>query len=275
MTRSVNLAAIGAAAVVFLGLALVAMHAIQPSLDPATHYVSEYAYGQFGWLVMVAYVAAGAGVLGVAWSAGSVLSGTRSLALAICLALVGVGLIATGVTRIDLPAADGSVASTASGMAHELAGYVLFLGLIPGAFLVAATFRRDPRLSSAALPAWIFAGSIVITFIVAVMSLSLDLIGVGQRIFLATWIAWLVFVALQLSSAERPHPESISQGPTDRWPRQHPAWPTSWPGMCCSSACSRGRFSWLQPSVAIRGCRGRPSRHGSSRGPSSSPSLSR
>ena len=209
MTRSVNLASIGAAAVLFLGLTLIAMHAIQPGLNPATHYVSEYAHGQFGWLVMVAYVAAGAGVLGMAWSAGSVLSGTRSLALAICLALVGLGLIASGVTRIDLPAADGSVASTASGMAHELAGYVLFLGMIPGAFLVAATFRRDPRLSSAALPAWIFAGGIVVTFVIAVMSLSLDLIGLGQRIFLATWVAWLIFVALQLSSAERPQPSSI------------------------------------------------------------------
>lgn len=209
MTRSATLAGIGAASVIYLVLTLIAMHAIQPGLNPATHYVSEYAHGPFGWLVMVAYVAAGAGVLGMAWSAGSVLSGTRSLALAICLALVGVGLIATGVTRIDLPAADGSVASTASGMAHELAGYVLLLGLIPGAFLVAATFRRDPRLSSAALPAWIFAGSIVITFVVAVMSLSLDLIGVGQRIFLTTWIAWLIFVALQLYRAERPHPRSI------------------------------------------------------------------
>jgi hypothetical protein len=209
MTRSVNLAGIGAAAVLFLGLALIAMHAIQPGLDPATHYVSEYAHGPFGWLVMVAYVAAGAGVLGIAWSAGTTLSGTRSVALAICLALVGVGLIATGVTRIDLPAADGSVVSTASGMAHELAGYVLFLGLIPGVFLVAATFRRDPRLSSAALPAWMFAGSIVITFVVAVMSQSLDLIGVGQRIFLATWIAWLLFVAFHLLRAGRTHPREI------------------------------------------------------------------
>jgi hypothetical protein len=209
MTRSLNLASIGAAALLFLGLALIAMHAIQPDLDPATHYVSEYAHGTLGWLVMLAYVVAGAGVLGMAWSAGSVLAGTRSLALAICLALVGVGLIATGVTRIDLPAVDGSVASTASGMAHELAGYVLFLGLIPGAFLVAATFRRDARLSSAALPAWIFAGSIVLTFVVAVISQSLDLIGVGQRIFLTTWVAWLIFVALQLSRAERPRPGSI------------------------------------------------------------------
>jgi len=209
MNRSINLASIGAAAVLFLGLTLIAMHAIQPGLSPATHYVSEYAHGTLGWLVMAAYVVAGAGVLGMAWSASSVLSGTRPLALAICLALVGVGLIATGVTRIDLPAADGSLASTASGMAHELAGYVLLVGLIPGAFLVAATFRRDARLSSAALPAWIFAGSVVITFVVAVVSQSLDLIGVGQRIFLTTWIAWLIFVALQLSRAERPQPSSI------------------------------------------------------------------
>jgi len=205
MIRSSNLASIGAAAVLFLGLTLIAMHAIQPGLDPATHYVSEYAHGPFGWLVMVAYVSGGVGVLGIAWAAGTELSGARSVALAICLALVGVGLILTGVTRIDLPAADGSVASTASGMAHELAGYVMFLGLLPGAFLVAVAFRADPRLSTAALPAWILAGGIVITFVVAMMSLSLDLIGVGQRIFLATWIAWLVFVALQLSSAERPH----------------------------------------------------------------------
>jgi hypothetical protein len=69
---------------------------------------------------------------------------------------------------------------------------------------VAATFRRDSRLSSAALPAWIFAASIVVTFVFAVMSQSLDLIGVGQRIFLTTWLAWLLFVAFQLSSAERP-----------------------------------------------------------------------
>jgi hypothetical protein len=205
MTRSRSLASIGAAAVLFLGLVLIAMHAIQPGLNPATHYVSEYAHGQFGWLVMVAYVAAGVGVLGIAWSAGTTLSGTRSVALAICLALVGVVFIATAATRIDLPAADGSVTSTASGMAHNLAGYVGLLGLIPGAFLVAATFRRDSRLSSAVLSAWIFAASIVITFVVAVMSLSLDLVGVGQRTFLTTWLAWLIFVAFQLSSAERPH----------------------------------------------------------------------
>jgi hypothetical protein len=206
MTRSITLAGIGAASVTYLVLTLIAMHAIQPGLNPATHYVSEYAHGQLGGLVMVAYVAAGLGVLALAWTARSILSGTRSLALAACLAVVGVGLIATGVTRIDVPGADGSVVSSASGMAHELAGYVLLMGLIPAAFLVAATFRRDPRLSSAARPAWIFAGAIIIAFIVAVMSLSLDLIGVGQRIFLATWLAWLIFVAFQLSSAERPAP---------------------------------------------------------------------
>jgi len=210
MTRSVNLARVGAAAVLFLGLTLIAMHAIQPGLDPSTHYVSEYAHGRFGWLVMVAYVMGGAGVLAIAWSAGSTLSGTRSVVLTACLALVGVGLIATGVTRIDLPGADGLVASTASGMAHELAGYVMFLGMIPGAFLVAAAFRRDPRLSGgAAVPAWIFAGSIVFTFAVAVMSQSLDLIGVGQRIFLVTWLAWLLFVAFQLSNVERPQPRPM------------------------------------------------------------------
>jgi hypothetical protein len=69
---------------------------------------------------------------------------------------------------------------------------------------VAGAFGNDPRLSSAARRAWIFAVAIVVALVVAVMSQSLDLAGVGQRIFLATLITWLIFVALQLSRVERP-----------------------------------------------------------------------
>jgi hypothetical protein len=200
---TITLAGIGATSVIYLAVTLVLMHVIQPGLNPAKHYVSEYALGQAGGHMMFAYVVAGAGVLGIAWSAGSILPGKRGRAVGTGLVLVGVSIIVTGVTRIDIPAADGSMTPTVSGTVHELIGYVTFVGLLPASFLLAGAFRNDPRLSSAARRAWIFAVAIVVALVAAVTSQSLDLAGVGQRILLVTLIAWLIFVALQLSRVER------------------------------------------------------------------------
>ncbi|HEX9738349.1 MAG TPA: DUF998 domain-containing protein [Candidatus Limnocylindria bacterium] len=204
MNRSIPLASVGAAAVLYLAATLLVMHVIQPQLNPATHYVSEYAHGQLGWLLMVGYLMAGAGVLALAWRARSALPGRWALASAVCLALVSLGLIASGLTRIDVAQADGTVVSTASGMAHELAGYVMFLGLIPGAFILSGAFRRDPRLGGASFAARLFAWGLVITLVVAIAVFQrLELVGVGQRIFLAAWLSWLMFVGLQLRLVER------------------------------------------------------------------------
>jgi len=202
MTRTNTLAGVGAAAALYLAATLLVMHAIQPDLNPATHYVSEYAHGDLGWLVMAGYVVAAVGALAIAWSALSTLSGRWAVASAACLALVG--LVATGLTRIDVAQADGTVVSTASGMAHELAGYVMFLGLIPGAFILSGAFRRDPLLVRATFAARLFAWGLVITFVLAIMVFQrLELVGVGQRVFLVTWLSWLVFVALELRMAGR------------------------------------------------------------------------
>jgi len=142
-------------------------------------------------------------VLALAWRARSALFGRWALASAVCLALVGLGLIATGLTRIDVAQADGSAASTASGMAHELAGYVVFLGMIPGAFALSGAFRRDPRLARAAFAARLFAWGLVIALVLAVAFQRLEMVGFGQRLFLAVWLSWLIFVGLQLRTAGR------------------------------------------------------------------------
>ena len=204
MTRTKTLAGVGAGAVLYLAATLLVMHVIQPQLNPATHYVSEYAHGDLGWLVMAAYVVAGLGALAIAWSALSTLSGRWAPAAAVCLGLVGVGLVASGLTRIDVAQANGTVVSTASGMAHELAGYVMFLGLIPGAFILSGAFRRDPRLVGASFAARLFAWGLVISLVLAIAVFQrVELVGVGQRIFLVAWQSWLVFVALQLWMAGR------------------------------------------------------------------------
>jgi len=203
MTRSVPLASVAVAAVLFLAATLLVMHAIQPELNPASHYVSEYAHGQLGWLVMVGYVVAGTGVLALAWRARSALSGRWALASTACLAIVGPGLIATGLTRIDVAQADGLVISTASGQAHVLAGYIAILGMMPGAFILAGAFRRDPRLAGAAVAARLFGWALLAAFVALVVFQRIELLGIGQRVFLVTWLSWLIFVGLQLRLVER------------------------------------------------------------------------
>jgi hypothetical protein len=189
--------------VLYLAATLLAMHAIQPGLSPATHYLSEYAHGQLGWLVMVGYVLAGTGVLALAWRAFSALSGRWALASAACLAIVGLGVIATGLTRLDVANADGLVVSTASGQAHVLAGYVELLGMLPGGFVLSAAFRRDPRLADAASAARLFAWALLGAFVVILVLQGLALPGLGQRIFVVTFWSWLIFIGLHLRFVER------------------------------------------------------------------------
>jgi hypothetical protein len=199
--RSLPLATASIAGVLYLAATLLAMHAIQPGLNPATHFLSEYAHGQLGWLVQVGYVVAGTGVLALAWRVFSALSGRWALASAACLAIVGVGVIATGLTRLDVANADGVIVSTASGQAHVLAGYVELLGMLPGAFLVSAAFRRDPRLAGAAGAARLFAWALLAAFVVSLV-LGQAFPGIGQRILVVTVWSWLIFVGLHLRFGE-------------------------------------------------------------------------
>jgi hypothetical protein len=188
-------ARIGAVAAIYLALTLAAMHAVQPGLDPMQHYVSEYAYGSFGAWLQVGYVVAGAGVLLLAASVATWLAGSRWAAVtAASLVLVAAGLAATGITRIDVPV--GGDAATTSGTVHELAGYVAILGLLVGGFSLPAALGRAgrDRLAVAARRyAWVVVGAVVGTIVLQ----RLNLVGLGQRIFLAGALSWLAWIGVQ------------------------------------------------------------------------------
>jgi len=201
-------ARIGALAVVVLALTLAAMHAVQPDLDPMRHYVSEYAYGPFGGWLQVGYVVAAAGALLLALSVAAWLPGPRWTAIvAASLVLVAVGLAATGLTRIDVPV-DGNV-STTSGTFHELAGYVAILGLLVGGFGLAAALGRADRDRLAGV-AWRYAGIVVVAVVATIVLQRLDLVGLGQRIFLAVALSWLVWVGMQAGGrTEQAEPRAV------------------------------------------------------------------
>lgn len=184
----------GAAGAVALAVILAAFHAIQPGLSPTEHFVSEYAYGALGWLFTVGYCLAGLGTLLSAWALAAGAGGWRGRTSAACLVLVGLGLVGTGVTRIDLAGPDGTIVSTASGQAHELAGYLAIVGMIPGAFLVASAIARDPSSAGSRTTARLLAVGVLAGFLLVIAAQRIDLPGLGQRLFLVaalSWLAWL------------------------------------------------------------------------------------
>jgi hypothetical protein len=63
--RTIGLVAIGGVAV--FGLTVVALHVLQPGLDPLEEAVSYYVHGSFGWLLTVGLLALGIGSLGIAF----------------------------------------------------------------------------------------------------------------------------------------------------------------------------------------------------------------
>lgn len=206
--RGPSLAAgLGTGAVALLMMVLVSMHLIQPQLGAVDHFVSEYAYGRLGWLVPWSYVLAGCGTFLMLWPLLARLGRKgRVLASAGSLVVIGVGLVGTGLTRIDLAGADGVLVVTGSGQLHELAGYVAILGLVAGSFVVPAAFRRDPQMANGMATLDLFRWGLLAGLVGVVLAQRLGSIGLGQRAFLAAALSWLVVVGVQLAGVG---PEAI------------------------------------------------------------------
>jgi hypothetical protein len=110
-----RLSAAGSAAAALVAIALVALHVLRSDLEPASHRLSEYALGSWGWLMSSAFVSAAAGVwlLRRALPAGDRLRPTRTLLAVAAVGFAVSALIPTDPLRPD--AVREAVHSAASG----------------------------------------------------------------------------------------------------------------------------------------------------------------
>ena len=120
-------------------VAILALHLLQPKLNPAQHTISEYALGSYGWLMRSAFFALGVGTLATA--AAMRLKAGPSVRRSIGLLLLGgaaLGLfIDTGYNtdRLRVPA-------TADGMVHGVGTWILALTLPVAALVLGSYFAR-------------------------------------------------------------------------------------------------------------------------------------
>lgn len=203
MRRSHFTALVGTTAVASLLIVLCAMHFVQPMLSPADHFVSEYAHGRLGWLVPLAYVVAGFGTLLMVWPLVARFEDAGWVrASAGCLTLAGLGLIGTGLTRIDVAEADGVLTTTRSGQFHEIASLVAVIGLVAGAFLIPAALANRPVVPSGTSTLKRLRWGLLLGLAGVLVARPLGSVGLAQRAFLLVALSWLVLVGVQLSGFE-------------------------------------------------------------------------
>lgn len=169
-------------------LCVVALHLLRTDLAPATHRLSEYASGEWGWLMTLAFVALGAGLVGFAAALRTATVGLAGLAAA---ATYASALFRTGTPSEDL---------------HSVASTVAVLALVALAqihtFVPAGSSDR-PTVVLAVAAASFAALSPVLH--------ESGWTGVGQRLLWAALLAWLLRVTL----LGRPRSEDTADPPLD------------------------------------------------------------
>lgn len=193
---------------------LAALHVIKPEFDPSWRMVSEYAIGEHGWVMRLAF-------LSLAFSFASLFVAIRSqtrtvggrIGLAVLLASAA-AMSAAAVFAID-PITASKDELTTHGNLHALASMIGVPGLPVAAVLISRGLARNRAWSSArrsllwsANLTWISVLLIVLTLAVMLPQAGGKfgpdvLIGWPNRLMIVAYCAWLMVVAWRVAQLTR------------------------------------------------------------------------
>jgi hypothetical protein len=193
-----------AAAALFLVL-LAVLHVIKPEFDPSWRFVSEYAIGDYGWIMTMAFTFLGISCASLVMAIRSHVNTTGGKLGLILLLVVAASLLAAGVFVAD-PITATSEQLTMHGTLHGVAAMIGIPGLPIAAVLITRSLVRNPSwflakrwLRWTAHLTWI---SVVIMFASMFIMLGRTqgkfgpdvLIGWPNRLVVLAYCAWLIAV---------------------------------------------------------------------------------
>ena len=199
------------ASVVYYVLIVLAMHVLQPELDPRHIPMSVYVLGPYGFLMTTTFFALAAGLLGVSIGLSQTLPRTRLTKVAVAVTVIAcAGFLIAGIFQTDWPP---PMRSTSSQL-HGLGGLVAFPAVVIASVLFSLTFRSDEfwrRVSvvALALSAGIvaafasFYGLIAANISAGVEDRPAEFLGLVQRIILGLLFVWMIVVGRHLTRAPR------------------------------------------------------------------------
>lgn len=190
--RNRFLGTLGLVGVVTWVAAVVALHFLEPGR--VDRMVSEYAVGENGWMMMLAFFAVGIGTLGIAVGLrGSLAPGPRVSVSVGLLFVVAVGFLASGAFTAGV----GTELST-EGFIHAVAGGFVFVGLVVDAFLLRGVLSRDSRWRGFVRRVRWFPTLLLASLI----AFAWEVGGPRQRVFIGLMMTWLGMLAWQLRRIE-------------------------------------------------------------------------
>ena len=160
-----------------------ALHFLEPEYDPRFHFMSDYAWGAYGWLMTTTFFVLGLAVLTVAAGLRNVHQSSRS-------ARIGFGLLVVGALFVCL-------AGVFRGFPfHDVASAVAIPSLVMAVLFLSWSFRNAPGWQVIHLATFLIA----LGMFAATVSMIIDvgMPGLQQRAFLCLLLLWLSIVVHSL-----------------------------------------------------------------------------
>ena len=200
-----QLGTVGMIGIGWFVVAVLALHVIEPDFSVVDNFISDYALGDYGWLMQLAFFGAGIGTIAIALGLRKTLApGKRVTASLVLFAVAGIGFFVAIFKTDPREVTD----LTTAGMLHALGSIVIFFALIVAAWMVRGVFKRDPTWEPFAKTQMWFAIAYPVTMIVTFATPEDGPVGLTQRIFVPVMMAWLFTLAWNIrrnSSATEAH----------------------------------------------------------------------
>lgn len=177
-------------------LVLLLMHVLRPDYAPAVHMISEYAVGQYGWVMTTCFLAMAGGCLmllfGLALSGpGSSLAWVGTLLLAV----PSVGLVISALFPMDGTGAP----STRTGDIHDISFLVNVVSIFLTTVLLSVGFGSSPRWRSFQRTAVILSSLVVLAFVLQFLTIQWRaFFGLANRFFVLVLFTWFFAISIRL-----------------------------------------------------------------------------
>jgi uncharacterized protein DUF998 len=193
------LALIAIGGIVYFVVAVLILHVLRPEYNPINHAVSNYAVGPYGYLMTAAFYALALSVFALALGLARSMVFTNEARVAVMLLnIASVGMIVMGIFPGDVHALHPP--ATITGVIHWTAAGVSFASIMIAAFILSRCFKTDERWQAFQRSTLVLAMAMVVALLLYGVLALVGWIGVGQRIYIAVSLMWLLFVAVGLRS---------------------------------------------------------------------------
>jgi len=194
------LALIAIGGIVYFAVAVLILHFLRPEYNPINHAVSNYAVGPYGYLMTAAFYALALSVFALALGlARSMVLTDQARVAVLLLNIASVGMIVMGIFPGDVHALHPP--ATVTGVIHWTAAGVSFASIMIAAFILSRCFKTDERWQGFQRSTLVLAMAMVVALLAYGVLALVGWIGVGQRIYIAVSLTWLLFVAVVLRSS--------------------------------------------------------------------------